>query len=25
VFNMFGSGEGTPSALPPNFAPGKKN
>ncbi len=25
VFNMFPSGEGTPSALPPNFAPGKKN
>ncbi len=25
VFNMFGSGEGKPSALPPNFAPGKKN
>jgi hypothetical protein len=25
VFNMFPSGEGTASALPPNFAPGKKN
>jgi hypothetical protein len=25
VFNMFPSGQGTPSALPPNFAPGKKN
>jgi hypothetical protein len=25
VFNLFRSGEGTPSALPPNFAPGKKN
>jgi hypothetical protein len=25
VFNMFGSGEGKPTALPPNFAPGKKN
>ncbi len=25
VFNMFPSGEGTPSALPPNFAAGKKN
>jgi Protein of unknown function/AsmA-like C-terminal region len=25
VFNMFPSGGGTPSALPPNVAPGKKN
>jgi hypothetical protein len=25
VFNMFPADDGTPSALPPNFAPGKKN